>query len=80
MSSPAVRSLGGGTNADPSSEHRRVPSRGSEGGRARRMEEKRGMATARGMSPFLKADFPARAPKRHRRVSPNARQGIQPMA
>jgi hypothetical protein len=44
------------------------------------MEEKRGMATARGMSSFLKADFPARAPKHHGRVSPNAHQGIHPMA
>jgi hypothetical protein len=71
-SSSVVRSLGGGLDADPSNEHRRATSRGPEGGRARRMEEKRGMATARGMSSFLKADFPARAPKRHERVSPNA--------
>jgi hypothetical protein len=33
-SSPAVRPLGGGPDADPSSEHRRAPSRGTEGGRA----------------------------------------------
>jgi hypothetical protein len=69
-SSPTVRSLGGGPDADPSSEHWRAPSRGPEGGRARRMEEKRGMAIARGMSSFLKEDFPARASKRHERVSP----------
>jgi hypothetical protein len=34
-SSPVVRPLGGGPGADPSSEHRRAPSRGPEGGRAR---------------------------------------------
>jgi hypothetical protein len=34
-SSPAVRLLGGDPDADPPSEHRRAPSRGSEGGRAR---------------------------------------------
>jgi hypothetical protein len=56
---------GGGPDADPSSKHRRAPSRGPEGGRARRMQEERGMAIARGMDPFLKADLPARAPKRH---------------
>jgi hypothetical protein len=44
------------------------------------MQEKRGMATARGVNSFLKADFPAHAPKRHKQVSPNAHQGTQPMA
>jgi hypothetical protein len=78
--SPVVRPLGGSPDADPSSEHRRAPSRGPEGGRARQMQEKRGMATARGINIFLKADFLARAPKRHGRVSPNAHQGTQPMA
>jgi hypothetical protein len=34
-SPPAVRPLGGGRDADCSSEHRCAPSRGSEGGRAR---------------------------------------------
>jgi hypothetical protein len=34
-SSPAVSPLGGGPDADPSSEHWRAPSRGTEGGRAR---------------------------------------------
>jgi hypothetical protein len=34
-SSPAVRPLRGGPDADPSSEHRRAPSRGPEGRRAR---------------------------------------------
>jgi hypothetical protein len=33
-SSPVVRPLGGDPDADPPSEHRRAPSRGSEGGRA----------------------------------------------
>jgi hypothetical protein len=36
-----------------------------EGERAPRVGEKQDMATTRGMTPFLKADFPARAPKRH---------------
>jgi hypothetical protein len=44
------------------------------------MQEKRGMATARVVNSFLKADFTARAPKRHGQVSPNAHQGTQPMA
>jgi hypothetical protein len=44
------------------------------------MQEKRDMATARGMNSFLKVNFPARAPKRHGQVSPNAHQGTQPMA
>jgi hypothetical protein len=73
--SSAVRPLGGDPNVDSPSEHRRAPSRGSEGGRAQWMREMRGMATARGVSPFLKADFPARATKRHGQVSPNAHQG-----
>jgi hypothetical protein len=34
-SSPVERPLGGGPDADPSSKHRRAPSRGTEGGRAR---------------------------------------------
>jgi hypothetical protein len=34
-SSPAVRPLGGGPDADPSSEHQRAPSRGTESGRVR---------------------------------------------
>jgi hypothetical protein len=34
-SSPTVRPLGGGPDADPSSEHQRAPSRSPEGGRAR---------------------------------------------
>jgi hypothetical protein len=33
-SSPAVRLLGGGPDADPPSEHRHAPSRGPEGRRA----------------------------------------------
>jgi hypothetical protein len=68
--SPAVRPLGGGPGADPSNEHQCAPSRGPEGRRARRMEEKRGIATARGTSSFLKADFPAHAPKRHPQCTP----------
>jgi hypothetical protein len=34
-SSPVVRPLGGGPDVDPSSKHRRAPSRSPEGGRAR---------------------------------------------
>jgi hypothetical protein len=44
------------------------------------MQEMRGMATAQGVSPFLMADFPARAPKRPGQVPPNAHQGTQSMA
>jgi hypothetical protein len=36
-----------------------------EGERAPRVGEKQDMAATQGMTPFLKADFPARAPKRH---------------
>jgi hypothetical protein len=36
-----------------------------EGERAPRVGEKQDMAATRGVNPFLKADFPARAPKRH---------------
>jgi hypothetical protein len=43
------------------------------------MQGERGTATARGMSPFLKADFPARAPKRMGKVYPNAHQGSHSM-
>jgi hypothetical protein len=53
---------GGGLDADSSSEHRCAPSRGPKGGK---VQEERGMATAWGMDPFLKADFPTHAPKRH---------------
>jgi hypothetical protein len=40
------------------------------------MQEKRGMATARGMNSFLKADFPARAPKRHGQGLPRCAPGF----
>jgi hypothetical protein len=40
------------------------------------MQEKRGMATARGMNSFLKADFPARARKRHGQGLPRRAPGL----
>jgi hypothetical protein len=40
------------------------------------MQEKRGMATARGMNSFLKVDFPARAPKRHGQGLPRRAPGF----
>jgi hypothetical protein len=40
------------------------------------MQEKRGMATARGMNSFLKADYPARAPKRHGQGLPRRAPGF----
>jgi hypothetical protein len=40
------------------------------------MQEKRGMATARWMNSFLKADFPARAPKRHGQGLPRRALGF----
>jgi hypothetical protein len=49
---PQIQGVTYGPDADPSSEHRRAPSRGSEGGRARRMQEERGMATTREIDPF----------------------------
>jgi hypothetical protein len=41
-----------------------------DGERAPRVGEKQDMAATRGMNPFLKADFPARAPKRHEQGLP----------
>jgi hypothetical protein len=43
---------GDGSDAAPSSEHRRAPFRGPEGGRARRVQEEQGMATTREIDPF----------------------------
>jgi hypothetical protein len=40
------------------------------------MQERRGMDTARGMNSFLKADFPARAPKRHGQGLPRRAPGF----
>jgi hypothetical protein len=40
------------------------------------MQEKRGMTTARGMNSLLKADFLARAPKRHRQGLPRRALGF----
>jgi hypothetical protein len=59
-----------GLNADPSREHRRTPSRGPEGGRARGSQEEQGMPTVREIDPFLKADLPTRAPEASRAKSP----------
>jgi hypothetical protein len=52
-------------DADPSREHRRTPSRGLEGERARWSQEERGMTTAQEIDPFLKADPPLAPLKRH---------------
>jgi hypothetical protein len=57
-------------DADPSREHRRTPSGGPEGERARWSLEERGMSTARGIDPFLKADPPTRAPEASQVKSP----------
>ena len=40
------------------------------------MQEERGIATARGMNSFLKADFSARAPKRHGQGLPRCAPGF----
>jgi hypothetical protein len=47
-----------------------------EGERAPRVGEKQDMAATRGMNPFLKADFPARAPKRHGQGLPRCAPGF----
>jgi hypothetical protein len=47
-----------------------------EGERVPRVGEKQGMAATQGMNPFLKADFPARVPKRHRRSLPRCAPGF----
>jgi hypothetical protein len=47
-----------------------------EGERAPRVGEKQGMAATRGMNPFLKADYPARAPKRHGQGLPRCAPGF----
>jgi hypothetical protein len=57
-------------DADPSRKHRCTPSRGLGGGRARWMQEKRGMATTREIDPFLKEDLPTRAPEASQAKSP----------
>jgi hypothetical protein len=61
---------GDGPDPDPSREHLRTPSGGPEGGRAQWMQVERGMATTREIDPFLKADLPTRAQKRHERSLP----------
>jgi hypothetical protein len=53
---------GDGSDAFPSSEHRRAPSRGPEGGRARRMQEEQGMTSTGGRSLF-KGRCPPLAPQ-----------------
>jgi hypothetical protein len=42
------------------------------------MQGKRSMATARGMNPFLKEDFPTRVPKRHGQSLPRCALGFPP--
>jgi hypothetical protein len=49
-----------------------------EGERAPRVGEKQGMAATQGMNPFLKADSPARAPKRHGQSLPQCTPGFPP--
>jgi hypothetical protein len=46
------------------------------GERAPRVGEKQGMAGTRGMNPFLKANFPARAPKHHGQGLPRRAPGF----
>jgi hypothetical protein len=46
--------------------------------RTPRVEEKQVMAATRGVNPFLKADFPARAPKRHGQGLPRCAPGFPP--
>jgi hypothetical protein len=69
---------GDGSDAFPSSEHRRAPSRGPEGGRARRVQEEQGMTTTREIDPFLKGDFPSCAPERHGQSLPRCAPRIPP--
>jgi hypothetical protein len=49
-----------------------------EGERAPRVGEKQDMAASRGVNPFLKADFPTRAPKRHGQSLPRCAPGFPP--
>jgi hypothetical protein len=44
--------------------------------RAPRVGEKQDLAATRGVNPFLKADFPARAPKRHGQGLPRCAPGF----
>jgi hypothetical protein len=69
---------GDGRDADLSRRHRRTPSGGTEGGRAQGMREEQGMVTAREIDPFLKADLPTRAPKRHGQSLPRRTPGFLP--
>jgi hypothetical protein len=61
---------GNGPDTDLSRKHQRTPSGGPVGGRAQGMREEQGMATTREIGPFLKADLPTRAPKRHGQSPP----------
>jgi hypothetical protein len=47
-----------------------------KGERAPRVGEKQVMSATRGVNPFLKADFPARAPKRHGQGLPRCAPGF----
>jgi hypothetical protein len=69
---------GDGSDAFPSSEHRRAPSRGPEGERARRMQEEQGMTSTREIDPFLKGDFPSCAPERPGQSLPRCAPRIPP--
>jgi hypothetical protein len=74
------RTTGGdGFDASPSSKHRHTPSRGPEGGRARRMQEEQGMTSTRGVDPFLKEDVPLLRPGAPRSKSPGVHQKVRPM-
>jgi hypothetical protein len=64
---------GGGPDTDSSSQHWRAPSRGPEGGK---VQEKRGMATARGMDPLFKGGFPHSRPEASRARSPPMRTEV----
>jgi hypothetical protein len=46
--------------------------------RAPRVGEKQDMVATQGMNPFLKADFPTRAPKRHGQSLPRCAPGFPP--
>jgi hypothetical protein len=59
-------------DVNPTRERRRTPSGSPEGERVRWSQVERGMSTARGIDPFLKADPLTRAPEASQVKSPPA--------
>jgi hypothetical protein len=72
-----MKSQGHGKLRQRKAETLKANGRGELGGeRAQRVGKKQDMAATRGVNPFLKADVPARAPKRHGQGLPRCAPGF----